>query len=347
MVSQTIRIGIVGAGGIVKERHIPGFEKCPNAEIAAVCNRTRESSKAFANTYGIARTYENWRDLIAADDLDCILIGTWPYMHHDISIAALEAGKHVFCQARMARTAAEARRMEEAWRRSGLTAMLCPPPIAMYAGNVIQRILDSGELGAILSAHVRHLDAGYLDAGAPMSWRLNRDYQGFNTLTLGMYAEVLHRWFGPTKTVFGSTVIRTPERINPETNRLQRVEIAEEVFAAAVTAGGVHIQYTLSALAAHGGDSTIEVFGSEGSMKYVLQREEVWFGKKNGPLELLPISETDYKPWTVEADLINAIRNGIPDPSPTFTEGVRYMEVTEAVYESARTGQRISFAWSA
>ena len=232
--------------------------------------------------------------------------------------------------------------MEEAWRRSGLTAMLCPPPIAMHAGNVIQRILDSGELGSVLSAHVRHLDGGYLDSNAPLSWRLNRDYQGVNTLTLGMYVEVLHRWFGPTSTVFGSTVVRTPERLDPETDRQQRVEIAEEVFATAVTKSGVHVQYALSGLAAHGGDCTIEVFGSKGTLKYVLQGEEVWFAKRGEALARQPVSEEDFRPWTVESDFIRAVRDGVPDPSPTFTEGVWYMDVTEAVYRSAQTGQVVT-----
>ncbi len=338
---QTIRLGIVGGGGIVKQRHIPGFSKCKNVEIVAVCNRTEESSQAFAKAYGVERCYVDWHELVNADDIDAVVIGTWPYMHRDVAVESLAAGKHVFCQARMARTAAEAREMEEAWKRSGLTAMLCPPPIAMHAGNLIRQILYTGKIGKILSVHVRHMDGAYLDSRAPLSWRLNRDYQGVNTLTLGMYAEVLHGFFSETLSVQATTRIVTHRRLNPETGKRERVEIAEEVFVNAVMRGGIHTHYTLSGLAAHGGDCTIEFFGTEGTLKYILQDEQVWFGKSGKPLRQRKISERNFRPWTVEEDFIDAIRDGVTDPNPNFSDGVRYMDVTEAVYRSAQSGSTI------
>ncbi|HXG25044.1 MAG TPA: Gfo/Idh/MocA family oxidoreductase, partial [Chthonomonadales bacterium] len=99
----TLRIGIIGAGGIVKTRHLPGLTKLPDVRILAVCNRTKESGEAVALAWNIPEVMTDWRALIARDDLDAVLIGTWPYMHAEMSIAALQAGKHVFCQARMAR----------------------------------------------------------------------------------------------------------------------------------------------------------------------------------------------------------------------------------------------------
>lgn len=342
MAPSTIRLGIVGAGGIVKQRHIPGFAKLENVSVVAVCNRSRESSEAFAQKYNVPTVYSDWRELVSTRDIDAVVIGTWPYLHKEISVAALSVGKHVFCQARMARNAAEAREMEDAWKNTGLTAMLCPPPIALHASRVIRRILDSGDLGQILSVQVRHLDGAYLDASLPLSWRLNRTYQGVNTLFLGMYAEVLHRWFGPTQWVLASTRIHTRERNNLEIQRMERVEIAEEVFAIAGMRGHIHVQYALSGLVAHGGECSIEVFGSDGTLKYVLQNEQVWFGKKGSPMQPVPVTDEEFQPWNVEADFIHAVREGIPDPSPSFSEGVLYMDVTEAVYRSVQTGSKIT-----
>src|SRR6476620_5374208 len=126
--AEKLRIGIIGAGGIVKSRHLPALRRIDGVEVAAVSNRSRESGEAVAREWGIPEVLTDWRALVARDDLQAVFIGTWPYTHAEMSIAALEAGKHVFCQARMARDTAEAKAMLQcAERHPGQVAMLCPP----------------------------------------------------------------------------------------------------------------------------------------------------------------------------------------------------------------------------
>src|SRR5213594_70481 len=98
MTQGTIRVGFVGAGNNTRRRHIPGFQKQPGVELVAVANRTKESGERVAREFGLARVYEDWRDLVRARDVDAVCIGTWPYMHCEITVAALEAGKHVLCE---------------------------------------------------------------------------------------------------------------------------------------------------------------------------------------------------------------------------------------------------------
>src|SRR5919201_135379 len=114
---EKLRIGIIGAGGIVKSRHLPALRAVEGVEVVAVCNRSRESGEEVAREWQIPEVMTDWRALVARPDLDAVLIGTWPYTHAEMSIAALEAGKHVFCQARMARNLAEARQMLAAAER--------------------------------------------------------------------------------------------------------------------------------------------------------------------------------------------------------------------------------------
>src|SRR5436190_19140112 len=111
MAQQRVRIGIIGAGGIVRQRHYPGLKKIPGVELVVVANRSRESSERAAAEFGIPEIRTDWREVLAMPDLDAVLIGTHPSLHAEATIAALEAGKHVFCQARMARNYAEARAM--------------------------------------------------------------------------------------------------------------------------------------------------------------------------------------------------------------------------------------------
>ena len=125
--ADKIRVGIIGAGGIVGSVHIPGLRRMPGVEIVAVANRSLESSRRAADEFDIPRAYADWEQLLGDKGIDAVLIGTWPYMHRDITLAALDSGRHVLCQARMANNTAEAREMLAASQRhANLVCQLVP-----------------------------------------------------------------------------------------------------------------------------------------------------------------------------------------------------------------------------
>src|SRR6266480_4525750 len=109
--SQRIRIGIVGAGNNTRVRHIPGLKAQEGVEIVAVCNQSKESSERVAKEFGIPGTHANWHELALSREVDAVVVGTWPYLHCPVTLAALDAGKHVLTEARMSMNAAEAHRM--------------------------------------------------------------------------------------------------------------------------------------------------------------------------------------------------------------------------------------------
>jgi predicted dehydrogenase len=99
METQRVRVGIVGAGANTRSKHIPGFRKIPGVDVLGVVNRTAESTARVAREFEIPRTYVDWRQLIDDPEIDAVLVGTWPNMHCEVTCAALEAGKHVLCEA--------------------------------------------------------------------------------------------------------------------------------------------------------------------------------------------------------------------------------------------------------
>ena len=117
MAPPPLRVGLIGAGANTRLRHIPGLRALPDVTLAAVCNRRPESTRAVAREYDIPRTYSHWEELVADPNVDAVVIGTWPYLHCPITLAALEASKHVLTEARMAMNAVEAHRMLAAARR--------------------------------------------------------------------------------------------------------------------------------------------------------------------------------------------------------------------------------------
>jgi predicted dehydrogenase len=337
-----LKIGIIGAGGIVKTRHLPGLTRLPDVRIVAVCNRTQASGEAVAREWNIPVVLTDWRALIARDDLDAVLIGTWPYMHAEMSIAALQAGKHVFCQARMARTAAEARAMLAAAQAApDKVAMLCPPPMGMKGDRLMRKLIAEGYLGEPRQVYATGLSDVNIDPTAPLHWRQDFDLQGYNTLTLGMWIEVIHRWMGPHSKVAALWKTFTPARRDPNTGEMKAVKIAESVSIAAELVNGAMASYSFSGVTRFAPENTIQLYGTQGTLIYNLDTDEIR-GARAGEAHLkpIPIPPNLVREWTVEADFVRAIREGTL-VEPSFADGLLYMEFTEAVYRSHAQGRVI------
>jgi predicted dehydrogenase len=285
----------------------------------------------------------DWRALVARDDLDAVFIGTWPYSHARMSIAALEAGKHVFCQARMARFTEEAKAMlAAAEAHPKLTAMLCPPPHGMRGDRLIRQLLAEGYVGDLREVHAEGLSAGNIDPAAPLHWRQNFALQGYNTLTLGMWIEVIHRWVGPHRSVSALVKTHTPTRVDPESGEPKTVRIAESLAISAELANGAVGSYRFSGVTRFAPHNAIRLYGTAGALHYDLDTDEI-SGGRAGDAEArhIPIPSDLVRQWTVEADFIRGVREGTP-VEPSFRDGVQYMEFTEAVYQSSETGRAVT-----
>jgi len=339
---QTLRIGFVGLGGICRSRHIPGLQRLPGIEIRAVANRRLESSQRAAEALGIPDVFDSWQELVTAHDIDVVFIGTWPYLHKDISVAALKAGKHVFCQARMAMNQAEAEEMFRAASESDHVAGLCPVPIGLSIDATVTRLMQTGWLGDIRLVQVQSFSNAFADPATPMSWRKDHRLSGLNMHTLGMYIEVMHRWFGWTQSVSATTDVFVETRSDEqgvETN----VQIPDQILCNARMIAGFPVQYALSTVAHHGSD-TVWIHGSRGTLKYDVGADQLLGGLAGQPLSEICIESADsydVSNWSVEKDFVDAIREGTAY-HPDFQDGLKYMQVVQAVYESAREGRVIT-----
>src|SRR5271166_884999 len=148
MTQGELRIGIVGAGQITRSRQLPGFRRVPGVRIMGVCNRHRDSAARVAREFDIPRIYANWEELIEDREIDAVVIGAWPYLHCQVTLAALDAGKHVLTQARMAMNAREAQRMLDKSREfPALTAMIVPSPYGLTGEAYVRSLITDGFLG--------------------------------------------------------------------------------------------------------------------------------------------------------------------------------------------------------
>src|SRR5947208_7747770 len=113
--NHKLRIGIIGAGNIVRTRHLPALKKHPEVEIVAVSNLTYESAENFCSeNLPEATPIKNWPDLVALPDIDVVWIGTPPYIDLADTISPPEAGNHVYSHARMSKVMGENESMHAA-----------------------------------------------------------------------------------------------------------------------------------------------------------------------------------------------------------------------------------------
>lgn len=337
-----IRVGIVGLGGICRSRHVPGLREVDDVEIVAVANRSRKSGESAAKEFHIPHVEDTWQELVMRDDVDLVLIGTWPYMHKPVTIAALDAGKHVFCQARMAMDYPESKIMHDHAQQSGLVTGLCPVPFGLKYDRTVARLLHDDALGDIRLVRVQSFAAAYVDEDAPMNWRKDHRLSGLNMHTLGMYVEVVHRWFGWTQEVSARTDIFVPERVDAAGERV-KVEIPDQVLANTALENGVPVEYTINA-AAHKGEDRIEVYGSKATLSYDVFPDELYMATGDGDFEPVEVRTEDYydvEHWRVERDFIDAIRDG-KEYHPDFFDGLKYMQAVQAVHDSAAQGRLIA-----
>ena len=342
MASEGIRLGLIGAGKNTRDRHIPGFQDVDGVEIAAVANRSRASSQVVADQFNISAVYENWQELLEDPSIDAICIGTWPYMHRTLTLAALEAGKHVLCEARMATTAQEAQEMLDASReRPDLASQIVPSPLTFKIDRLLQGKISEGYIGDIIGVSVQSLGNAFMDQGGPMHWRNDRDLSGYNILNMGIWYEAMIRWVGRATKVTAMTSINVNSR-KEENGEMVDVSIPDHVSVIAELTNGAMANMQFSAVTGLSSGNGVWIYGSEGTL-HVDGAQNVYGGQRgDDKLQEINNPEEGRAYWRVEEEFCNAIRGQEKITRTPFEVGLHYMEFTEAVTRSAQTGQTVA-----
>jgi predicted dehydrogenase len=339
---EMIKVGVVGAGANTRLHHIPKLQNQKGVEIEVVCNRSLASSQKVAAEFDIPHVASDWMELVEDINLDAIVIGTWPYLHAPISIAALKANKHVLCEARMAMNLREAQEMMAVSRyRPDLVAQLVPAPMSLGVDKTIQNILTSDQLGDLLNVDLS-FGGVFLDLEAPMSWRQDRSLSGDNIMSLGILYEMLMRWIGPVDHVMARC--RTFGRRRLDGNQILRsVEVPDHVDILAESHHGAAVRIQVSAVC--GGaplGNSVHFYGSEGTLCYHIDNSDLTFMSNTHPnWKQIDIPKSDIGEWRVEEEFVAAIRGQGQVQLTRFEDGLKYMAFTDAVHRSARSGQRV------
>ena len=347
-----VRVGVIGTG-FGATVHLPALTYLPETDVVSICSRRTDRALAAALNFGVPAHVADYRDLVNDPSVEAIIVATPPHLHHVMTLAALEAGKHVLCEKPMARNLAEARDMVRIAERVQVVAMVNHQLRFQPIRAFIKELIDEDFLGephaATLTVHRSSLNDPY---ERPFGWLMEQEKAGGMLGATGSHhIDALRWWFGDVKAVAGATATLVKRRRLPESSTMAKVD-ADDNFAVLLrfangALGTIHVTATV----AFEGDEEITLSGSRGTLRV---RDDRLFGARltDRGLTELPIPERfsedlpefDHFLTHPTALLIrvwaNAIRIG-ETPSPTFSDGAKVQELLDAVARSSAQGRWI------
>lgn len=159
-----LRVGVIGAGAIAAFRHLPEYAANPDVVLVAVGDPRLERAQAAAARFGVPRAYADYHEMLAREQLDLVSVCTPNHLHAPSSIDALHAGTHVLVEKPMATTLRDADAIIAAAQQSGRVLMVDQNERFMPAHTTARRILESGELGRVLTFRA------FYGHGGPEHW---------------------------------------------------------------------------------------------------------------------------------------------------------------------------------
>ena len=376
---KPINIGIVGTSFMGRAhsnafRQVSQFFDLPYRPVLkAACARSAEGVRAFAEQWGYESTETDWRALVARPDIDLIDIAAPNNVHHDIAIAAAEAGKMVMCEKPLGRNAAESLEMTQAVERAGVRNMVWYNYRRVPAVTLAKQLVDEGKLGRIFHYRAKFLQDWTMSRDLPQGgtglWRLDASVAG-SGVTGDLLAHCIDTamWInGPIAEVTAVTETFIKERKHQLTGEVAPVTIDDASLFLARFANGSLATFEATRYArGHKALYTLELNGQDASvfwdlhdlhrLQYFDHRDE---GRVRG-WRSVHISDGDHpymKHWWVPglqigyehsfthqaADFLGALDSATP-ASPTFREAMATDLVTDAVLASARSRQWQSVA---
>jgi predicted dehydrogenase len=343
-------------------RNVASYFDVPAFEQKVLVGRDAAGVAAAAAKYGWAESTTDWRTAIERDDIQIVDICAPGWMHAEIAMAALEAGKHVLLEKPLANTLAEAEAMTEAARVArgkGVQSMVgfnyrCVPALALA-----KELVAEGRLGTIRHVRAAYLQDWLADETAPMTWRLKKETAGSGALgDIASHAidQVLFLLGDQVTEVSGRTQTFTTHR--PGASGLEEVTVDDAAWATLSLASGAIASVEVSRVATGQKNSLkLEIYGEKGSLLFDLENlNELRFldatvpAREQGFRRIL-VNEPEHpylKAWWPQGHIIGwehtftheirdfllAIDTGT-QPSPSFEDGLAVQRILDAIEESA------------
>jgi len=340
---RKVRVGLIGSG-FISTIHAEALRRCDQAEIVAVASPTPGKAQAFATQHGIAHAWSDYRQLLAMEEIDLVVLGVPNDLHCQMTLDAAAASKHVVVEKPLCVSLGDADRMVAACQSAGVKLMyaeeLCFAPKYVR----LKQLLDSGALGSPVLLKQSELHDG---PHAPHFWDVMRSGGGV-TMDMGCHAIEFFRWLlgrPPVKSVYAqmSTTVHR-DKTRGDDNALLILEFE----------GGVTALAEESWTKLGGMDDRAEIHGSQGvAYANLLQGNSILTYSATGyDYAVEKAGSTRGWSFTIYEELwnygfpqefahfVDCVQND-KQPLVTGEDGRAVLEVLFAAYASAGSGQKI------
>ncbi len=268
--TDKIHLGIIGANihrGWAPRAHLPAVVASPEFELTAVCTTRQESAEESRQKFGARLAFDDYRKLLAHPDIDAVAVSLRVPSHYEITMAALNAGKHVYTEWPLGRTTAEAQEMAAVAQAKGVRNMVGlqarANPGILYAKDLVA----SGYVGDVMSCHVSRINGGVLQRTSDRTWQREVDL-GANTLTIacGHTIDALRFVVGDFSHVSSVVSTQAKEWLEVDTKQMVDVSSPDNILISGKLANGgvgsVHIASNPWA----GSGYRMEIYGRKGTL---------------------------------------------------------------------------------
>jgi UDP-N-acetylglucosamine 3-dehydrogenase len=338
-----IKVGVIGCGSIANHRHLPEYARNEQVEIVAVCDIVEDRVNEFAAQYE-AKAYTNFEELLADPNIDAVSVCTPNYLHAPISIAALNAGKHVLCEKPMATSREEAEKMIEAANRNGKKLMIAHNQRFVPSHQKARQLIENGEVGKIYSFRTAFGHGGPegWSADGKDSWFFKKDEAFIGAMgDLGVHKTDLMRF------LLGEEFVEVAAFI--ETSAKENTTVDDTAVCVLKTESGIIGTLAASWSYVSKEDNSTIIYGE----KAILRLEDdpnhsLVVQYKNGEVvkyELGAIQTNDsggQKNSKVINYFVESIVKDI-DPPVTGEEGMKSLQVVLSALESNETKRMVEF----
>jgi predicted dehydrogenase len=343
---QRIGVGIVGIG-FGRAVHLPALRADPRAEVVAIAASSSERAEKVALECGIAKGYGDWRQMLADNRVQAVTIAVPPHSQAEIALAALQAGKHVFCEKPLAHSGAAAAALANAAVAAGRVNLVDFEFPAVREWKAVKRILDSGAVGPIRHVHVSWHVEIYAIQKRLDSWKTNLPGGGMLMSFISHCFHYLPWLAGPI-----AKLRATLHRDANDPGNADTIDQIEMYFRS-----GAYGTITASCNAPYGSGHRVEIYGECGAIVLENRTREYLDGftvsctTRSGPVTV----ELDAEPAVNASGMIDSrvrtvavlmrrfvdwIETSVPD-EPDFREGLRVQKLIDASRQSHAAGEWI------
>jgi predicted dehydrogenase len=366
--ADKIRLGLIGAsvrGTWSSRSHLPALRAGGEVELTAVCTTRADSAEAARQAYGARLAFDDWRKMVASPEIDAVAVVVRVPSHYAPTKAALEAGKHVYCEWPLGRTTQEAVELAALARAKRVVTAVGLQARANPALLYLKELVAGGHVGQVMAVHVSLMREGVLTRPSHRTWQRDAEL-GANTLTIANGHTVDAMRFVTGDFTRLSAVVATQARqwLDTGSNTWLDVTSPDNVLVSGRLANGAVASLHVGAIPYAGSGYRMEIYGRDGTL-VALGEDSPQLGavslssaRRDNTLTPLPVPErfTVAAAGTPAGEAFNvaqmyamfarAIRRGDDGQGhdhPSFATAVDLHRLVDAIKQASDSGREATF----